>query len=230
MEIDLWLSELSVDWWKMGITVWGNEVEHGVSGWGPLTFGNLKYCVWNDDLQDHYEIYGYESICWLTLKSRAFTTSGFSNMTSGTSLGKALRRFALLRLVLWSYTYELAAFCSQGMANQRKTSLLQCPISIEVRTYMPYYLPVSNIDIVVPSLANAFLQEAFEARGPHPTESRPHLFWFDVGMSMHPLVLDRSGKRGIEHVANMGVGVCDIEIFCTTITLRNAWRAYIKVW
>jgi len=42
----------------MFITVWGHKVEHRISGWGPLTFSDLEYCVWNDDLQDRYEIYG----------------------------------------------------------------------------------------------------------------------------------------------------------------------------
>ena len=94
---------------------------------------------------------------------------------------------------------------------------------------MAYYIPISNIDVVVPLLADTFLQEVFKARGPHPTESCPHLFWSDIRMSAHPLVLDRAGKRGIKHVADMGMGICDIEILCATITLRNAWRTYINV-
>ncbi len=94
---------------------------------------------------------------------------------------------------------------------------------------MAYYIPVSNVDIVVPLLADAFLQEVFKARGPHPTESRPHLFWSDVRMSMHILVLDRAGKRGIEHVADMGMGTCDIEILRATITLCKARRTYKNV-
>ena len=114
------------------------------------------------------------------------------------------------------------------MANQRKTSLLRCPVSFEARTYMPYYIPVSNIDIVVPLPADAFLQEAFEARGPHPTKSRPHLYWFDVRMSMHPLVLDSAGKRWIKHVADMGVGTSNIDILRATITLCNTWCTYIN--
>ena len=83
---------------------------------------------------------------------------------------------------------------------------------------MAHCIPVSNVDIVVPLLADAFLQKAFKARGPHPTESRPHLFWFDVRMSAHPLVLDRAGKRGIRHVADMGMGVCDVEIRPLSLT------------
>lgn len=37
--------------------------------------------------------------------------------------------------------------------------------------HMTSYIPVSDIDIVVPFPADAFLKEVFEAWDPHPTES-----------------------------------------------------------
>lgn len=63
--------------------------------------------------------------CRLTLKSRASTLSGFSNMTSGTPEGNTLQWSALLHDILCPYTYESTSRWSQEMASQRNTSLFQ---------------------------------------------------------------------------------------------------------
>ena len=40
----------------MFVTGCRNNLEDWVSGWSPLTFGILNQCIWDDDLQDKYEI------------------------------------------------------------------------------------------------------------------------------------------------------------------------------
>jgi len=93
---------------------------------GPLRFGFLDQSIWNNNLHSFHNYELNSSLtCRLTLKSRASTLSGFSNMTSGTPEGNTFRRHALLRVVLWPYTYESASRWSQGMASQRNTSLFQ---------------------------------------------------------------------------------------------------------
>jgi len=77
------------------------------------------------------------------------------------------------------------------------------------------YTPIGNIDDVVPLLLDPFFQELFKATGPCPTESRPHLFWFNVQVTTLPIVLNGAGKSRIKCMANVRVRVCYMVIFCT---------------
>ncbi len=97
--------------------------------------------IYKKDMRIQY----FSSDYWFTLKSRAPTLSGFSNMTSGMPLGSTLWQFALRWLVLVLYTYESASFWSQGIASQRKTSLSWCSVSfnvsvdIDICTYLQHW-------------------------------------------------------------------------------------------
>ena len=74
------------------------------------------------------------------------------------------------------------------------------------------YIPISNVDSVIPLLPDPFVQELFESTSPYPTESRPHLLWFDVHVAALPIVLNRAGETRIKYVANVRVRICDIVV------------------
>jgi len=146
-------------------------------------------------------------------------------MTSGMPFGRALRRFALLRVVLWLYTYVSASFWIQGIASQRKTSLLgissMADISVDTAC-----IPISNVNTVIPLPLNTLLQKGLETSYPCSTESPPHLFGFDVRVAMFPLMLNWSRKGRVKSVANVCVGICNIVIFGASVALGDTRCTY----
>ncbi len=100
------------------------------------------------------------------------------------------------------------------MASQRKTSLSQYSMSFGccVAAWTVNSIPIGNVDDVIPLLLDTLVQEFFKPIGPCPTESRPHLFGFNVQMTTFPVVLNRAGKSRIECMANVRVCICHIVI------------------
>jgi hypothetical protein len=84
------------------------------------------------------------------------------------------------------------------------------------------YAPIDDVDIVIPLLLDPFFQEFFKTANPHPTESPPHLFWFDVHVTTLPVVLNGASKCRVERVTDMRVCICHVVILRAQVTLGDA--------
>lgn len=86
--------------------------------------------------------------------------------------------------------------------------------------------PIQRVAGIIPLILKSLLKHIFKTFCPHITKPGPRSFRFDVGVTMHPIVLQGSTEQWIQFLTDGGLSVSDIVVFSPTVTLRQHWNTF----